>query len=96
MPKEKINYPPYIEGPDGALSPGAEITIHWSSGEPRHAQIGFEFDVGNMLAYLTRLRVDSPMDSRATFYTSELSRDDLQRMIRAGKRARDAVFGADE
>ncbi len=96
MPKEQINYAPYVEGPDGALPPGAEVSLHWSSGELRHVQIGFEFDVGNMLDYLTRLRTESPTDSRAMFYTSELDRNDLQRMIRAGKRARDQVFGADE
>lgn len=96
MPKEQINYAPHVELPDGTTPISPEVSLHWSSGEPHFAQIGFEFSVKDMTAYLARLAKDSPTDHRATFYTAELTRPELQRMIRAGKRARDAVFGADE
>lgn len=96
MPKEQINYAPHVEGPDGSTPIAPEVSINWSSGEPHYAQIGFEFTIKDMLDYLTQLRMSSPTDHRATFYTPELTRPEMQRMIRAAKRARDSVFGADE
>jgi len=97
MPKEKIKFPSYIEGPDGsALPPGPECAIHWSGEAGGYAQISFEFDVKAMREYLDQLAKNSPMDSRAIFYTETLTRPELQNLIRTAKRARDAVFGADE
>lgn len=97
MPKEQINYSPAIQLESGSLSvPGTEASLHWSSNAGGYAQLAFEFDVQAMLNYLAQLRKDSPGDSRAVFYTLELSRHELQTLIRAAKRARNAVFGADE
>lgn len=96
MPKEQINYPTVHEAPDGSIPLGPEISLHWSSGGPAYAQLAFGFDVKSMRDYLDQLAKDSPTDSRAIFYTEELRRPELQTMIRAAKRARDAVYGADE
>jgi hypothetical protein len=96
MPKEKLNYPNITEGPDGSMPLGPEVSLHWSSGAPAYAQISFEFDVKAMRDYLAQLVKDSPTDSRAIFYTEELTRHELQTTIRAAKRARDSVYEADE
>ena len=98
MPKENINYPLAIEDATTGLMrpPGPEFSLHWSPGDAGYVQVGVEFNVDDMLTYLNQLRKDSPLDSRAQLYSDILNRADLQRTIRAAKRARDAVFGADE
>lgn len=89
MPKEQINYEP-------TQASAIEASIHWSPEPAGYAQLAFEFDVQVMIDYLTKLRKDSPDDARVAFYTPSLSRTALQTLIRAGKRARNSVYGADE
>jgi hypothetical protein len=89
MPKEQINYEP-------TNTDAIEASLHWSSEAGGYAQIAFEFDVQMMRDYLAQLSRDSPTDSRTIYYTPELSRHELQTLIRGAKRARNAVYGADE
>lgn len=106
MPKETINYPSVqsvlIEGdsPDSGkvqyAPPGPEFSIHWNNDAGGYVQLCVEFDVAAVEAYLADLRKHSPMDSRAFLYSETLSREDIQRMIRGGRRSRNAVFGGDE
>ncbi len=96
MPKEQINYAPVVTLPDGTTLIAPEISLHWSGGPAGYAQLGMEFSVSDMLGYLNHLLKGSPTDSRATFYTPELTRPDLQRLVKAARRARDVVFDADE
>lgn len=94
MPKETVNYPSYADNHPMALAVG----IHWSDATAGYAgpQVSIQFNVDDMHAYLTRLRQDSPGDKRTIVFTEPLTRPEMQRMIRAAKRARDASFGADE
>lgn len=95
MPKEQINYDrtPDI---DGVSSLAPEFSLHWNSGPGEVVQLGVEFDVKVMREHLDLLAKHSPTDKRTAVYSAGLERDDIQKMIRAGKRARNAVFGADE
>lgn len=104
MPKENINYPkavPVLVGESGKPSevlmqpPGPEFAIHWNAtGE--YIQVGVEFSISEVEKYLASVRKDSPMDGIGYLYSEELTRGDVQRTIRALKRARNAVFGAGE
>lgn len=91
MPKVEINYD--REHPH---SLAAEFTLHWNGGPGEIAQLGVEFDVQVMRDHLAEIAKHSPTDKRTSIYSIGLDRAELQRMIRAAKRARDAVFGADE
>lgn len=104
MPREQINYP--STGPSYALTPGApatfavptepEFSIHWSTGPTAYAQISVDLDVATVEQYIAQLRNDSPGDTRMHFYSDMLDRGSLQRIIKAARRARDSVHGADE
>ena len=107
MPKEYFNYPQptayaYVEGteppkPDPAPS---QVGIHWDA---THGTVQLSLDIDwELLQRIVDQRRehgegyfigDSP--DRQTFYTEALRRDDLQRTIKATRRARDQVFGAD-
>lgn len=91
LPKENINYD---RNEPETLAP--EFSLHWSGGPAGVVQLGVEFDIKVMQDLLSMLAKNSPTDKRTSIYSIGLERDEVQRMIRAGKRARDAVFGADE
>jgi len=84
MPKEQINYP--VEPTDGI------VRLHWS-GPLSMVQLSIEFEVAQMRAYLAEQGKGA---ERLPWFTGTLDRDDVQRLIRFGRRARDQVFGSDE
>lgn len=96
MPKEQINFAPYRYGQDGTTPVSAEVSINWIGGDQAYAQIGVELSIDDVEQHVKQVRKDSPGDARVTFYTEPLTRPELQRLIRAARRARDAVFDADE
>jgi hypothetical protein len=57
-----------------------------------YVQIGFEADRG-FVAEALREGIDA---DRITLFTTELSRDELNRLIRMTRRSRDAAYGRDE
>jgi hypothetical protein len=94
MPKEVINF---ARDERGSRGKGVESSIHW--GGPTGAdyvQLGFEFDVEQMTGYLAGIATGGAPQRRGIFYTDPLERSEVQKLIRVTKRARDAVFGADE
>lgn len=84
MPKEIVNF----ADPDEA-----SVSIHWS-GPDETVQVGVRIPREALEKYLAGMK-GSP-DRFVEWYSPPLSRPDMQRLIRAGRRARDHVFGADE
>lgn len=107
MPREQINFPDLSAGPsapDGVPVHGEawrEPALHvsWMSMpdenmEPvgGHVQVAFEADP----SYFTGAAKVPDSNGRARVYSIALSRTEINRMIRALKRARDQVHGRDE
>lgn len=93
MPKTIINYPSYSE------PFGLAFSIHWDNASPASggaAQLSVQFTVAELREHLQKLEKDSPGDVRSIIYSEALERDELQKLIVSTRRARDAVFGADE
>lgn len=112
MPREQINYPDLTVEPrraiDGKDTPPVHgeawrdpaLHISWlaqhdENMEPvaGHVQVAFEADP----AYF-EMAAGNPNEppDRSTVYSPVLSRSEINRMIRALKRARDQVHGRDE
>lgn len=80
------------------------IGLHWD-GKNEVVQLSLDID-WDVLQAMVKMRQERPTENfaddnsflrnRVTFYTSALSREDLQRLVRTSRRARNAVFGADE
>lgn len=90
MPKSIINYPSYTH------PFGLAFGIHWSDGPEGQPQLSVQFNVAELSDHLLKLQKDSPSDVRSIIYSEPLARHELQRMIKDGRQARDAHFGADE
>lgn len=80
------------------------IGLHWD-GKNGTIQLSLDID-WDVLQEMVRIRQKQPtlefgddnsfLRNRVTFYTGALSREDLQQLVRVSRRARNAVFGADE
>jgi hypothetical protein len=94
MPKSVVNYTP--EPVEGEWAQ-PQVTIHWEDyGVP---QISMAIDPKQIEAVLREVaagRILTDPYGRISFYTEALDRRSLQWLIKAGRRARNAAFGADE
>ena len=90
MPKSIINYPSY------SFPFGLAFGIHWGDRPESQAQLSVQFSVDELVEHLLALQKDSPSDKRSIIYSEPLTRAEIQRLIKDGRRARDTVFGADE
>jgi hypothetical protein len=71
------------------------LHVHWSPDE--NLQFSMELEVHQVEEYLADLKKEGgDMPYSISFYTPSLSREEAQKVIRVTKRARNAVFGADE
>lgn len=80
------------------------VGLHWD-GKNGTVQLSLDID-WDVLQEMVKTRQDRPTENfaddnsflrnRVTFYTGALDREDLQRLVRTTRRARNAVFGADE
>lgn len=105
--EEELELPPLGDKPDGPGSihaPLPMVGLHWD-GKNEVVQLSLDID-WDVLQEMVKTRQELPdgqfaddnsfLRNRVTFYTGALSRDDLQRLVRTARRARNAVFGADE
>lgn len=93
------------EGIDGVetLPAAPQVGIHWD-GVRGNVQLSFDMDPDVLSEIVSTRNTEHPdiafggdeREGRAVFFTSTLSRSDLQRLIRHARRARDAAYGADE
>lgn len=108
MPKEIINWPlptaiVQVVGEDAPepdpLPAGPQVALHWD-GNSGNVQLSLDIDL-DVLSRIIEVKRENPNAwdgseaGRQVFYTETLSRADLQRLIKASRRARDSVFGAD-
>lgn len=87
-----------------AVSPLPMVGLHWD-GKNGTVQVSLDVD-WDVLQAMVKARQENPdanfaddnsfLLNRVTFYTGALERDDLQRLLRITRRARNAVFGVDE
>ena len=107
MPREQIIFPRVVETPsevtdsktalpNRAAAPFPIPHVTWNSqGEQGAGWIQLMFDVDRQ--FLEDLMKDLPADQNyVEIYSEVLSRDDANRLIRAGRRARDNTYGRDE
>lgn len=93
----------YVAGEGGieVLPALPQIGLHWD-GVNEVVQLSFDMDADVLSRIADTRNALHPDHSfvekqgRAVFYSGALSRDDMQRLIRHARRARDAVFGSDE
>lgn len=80
------------------------VGLHWD-GKNGVVQLSLDID-WDVLQEMVKVRQENPTEefgddnsflrNRVTFYTGALSREDLQNLLRTARRARNAVYGADE
>jgi hypothetical protein len=101
MPREQINYP----GAEMEMDPGtpgsskvikvADPALHvsWHQAPAGHVQVAFEADP----SYL-KIALESPNEDngRTSMYSPVLERVEINKLIRALRRARDQAYGRDE
>jgi hypothetical protein len=85
MPYEVVQFAKTAEETDTATS----VAVHWDKGS-EHVQIKAQRHV-----WKKPKAADPDPPVEATIFTDGLSRDELNKMIRALRRARDDSFGAD-
>lgn len=89
MPQENINYP----DPTGT---DAGLSIHWSKADAGGtAQVGVAIPTEALREYLEGMDPKTE-DHTIYWYTPTLTREELNKLIRIARRARTAVYGADE
>ena len=87
MPKESINW---SHDPNDR---SMKASVHW--GQAGEVQIGVVIDRKAISEYLADMdRTKSP-DTEIRWFTEPMDRGEVQNGIKALRRARDAVFGAD-
>lgn len=87
-----------------AVSPLPMVALHWD-GQNGTIQLSLDVD-WDVLQEMVKTRQENPdsqfaddnsfLRNRVTFYTGSLNRNALQHLVRTTRRARNAVFGADE
>lgn len=100
MPKEKLNHERTEKRTNGGL-PGDPVwdelvptfSIHWQA--DNYMQIGVKLDVAQLIRLADEAKA-TPEQSYIEVFSGLLDRGEAQMSIRALKRARNQVFGADE
>jgi len=72
-----------------------EFSLRWGSGEVGDIQLGIRIPIDELEAYIKSVRAGSPTDGFIHWYSECLSRYQMQQLIKAARRARDAVFEPD-
>ncbi len=109
MPREQINYPAPYEpsvansadlAVHGESWPEPEVHVSWTRTAdhgPGHVQVSLLLPVGYVKHLAAALDApDTPEPSGIGAYSPALTRDELNRMIRTLRRARDQAYGQDE
>ena len=108
MPKERISRSIPTEMPeDGVLhaDDGVYVSLHWGGGMSRShegdIQISLDVDIQRLKDMLDEHArgihySDTDHSDRVLLFSNVLTRDEVQRLIRTARRARDAAFGKDE
>lgn len=101
MPREQINYPTLCEPTaESPATPGHGIkawrdpSLHISWHPDSHVQVAVQMDVS-----YAKLAVETPTDGeaeRTEVFVPPLTRDEVNKLIRVLRRARDQAFGRDE
>ena len=99
MPREQINYPgAWYEADaktgESKLVAPADPAVHvaWTPNPGCHVQLAIEADPGAM----TERAQSAEGDDRAFIYSPNLERQELNKLIRVLRRARDQAYGKDE
>lgn len=91
------NCPPPIHG---EAWPEPELSVSWNkAGDygPGHVQVSLLLPAGYLKHLATSLQsADTPVPSGIGAYSPALPRDELNKLIRTLRRARDQAYGADE
>ncbi len=95
MPFQEINLTNPIEI-DGKIVYPTTLSLHWSPGGDGIIQFGVTMDIDMALEHIKLVKEHSPSDKTVQFFSYDLSRPDMQRWVRFGRTARNAVHGADE
>jgi hypothetical protein len=93
MPKEQINHPQQVtsDSPQGYTTTSPTLHVGWN--RAGWVQVSIATDTSS----LARLVEDAQKhgESEPAIYTDELSRDEINRLIRTLRKARDQAYGAD-
>jgi hypothetical protein len=105
--KEELELPIMGDRPDSddnaIMAPHPQIGLHWD-GRNGTVQLSLNIDL-DLVKRMIKAREENPtgnfgetnyFPNRITFYTGNLDRDDLQTLVKETRRARNAVYGADE
>ncbi len=109
MPREQINFPaPFEPVPDdcvpypihGEAWPEPELNVSWTRAAD-HGTGNVQVSLLLPVRYVEHLAADlatpdTPEPSGIGAFSPSLGRDELNRLIRTLRRARDAAYGADE
>lgn len=92
-----LRFKPYEGGP---LPEGHKVRqetalhLHWE--EDTHFQVSLEIDLASLQEYVRMVSEGDDPPKTVSFYTPALNRRETQKLISTARRARNAVFGADE
>ena len=90
MPREQINHPNDSLETEGSWRDPI-VQVYWSAQSTgSHVQLSLEVDPGYLQA------IYDPDALTTTIYSPALSRSELNKMIKALRRARDSAYGRDE
>lgn len=100
MPREQINYPAAVmeTGADGGApsvikAAGPALHVSWHASPAGTVQIRFD---ANPDFIQEAADFPDPETGRSAMYTDELTRAEINKMIRTLRRARDQAYGKDE
>jgi len=94
MPREQINYPNLDQGLHPNMTEDTSwhdpaVHVGWTPNGEK-VQVAFEADPNHLLAV-----ADGDRDVRRMVWSPVLSRDEVNRLIKTLRRARDAAYGVD-
>jgi hypothetical protein len=97
----RVVYNPDSKGPDEVVKHTEEIALHWTKGDAGMVQLSIQLDAEQvrqcLAAYDTGQWLGEELKpGMLMFYSGNLERYELQRLIRHARRARDDVHGVDE
>lgn len=98
MPREQINYPRKIEVLQASSDEPESIKIDW---EDPTLHVNWDSNYVQVSINLTAARIKLWADqldgeTHSAFYTPELSRQEINKLIRVLRTARDKAYGRDE
>ncbi len=101
----QVVYNPDVVGtkpadPEEVVSRTEEVAIHWTKGDAGIVQLSVQLDA-EMVREQLRLYdkgewLGEKNDGMLIFYTGDLKRYEIQKLVRNVRKARDDVYGADE